>query len=51
MKVIHSFTMDNELVERCDVTVHFYVDLEENFKGFTQIYSDNPLFDEDLAHL
>lgn len=51
MKVVHSFTMDNELVERCDVTVHFFVDQEGNFEGFTRIYSNNPLFQIDLDHL
>ena len=51
MKVIHTFTMDNELGELCEVTVHFYADLEGNFEGFTRVYSNGPLFHDDLAHL
>ena len=51
MKVTYTFDMDNAVAERCEVTVKFYVDQEGNFDGITRVYSDNPLYHDDLIHL
>ena len=51
MHTSYIFEMDNELGERCEVVTKFNVDFLGRFEGFTRIYSDKPLFSDDLAHL
>ena len=51
MKYIYMLNMDNEKFESCTVIVKFVTDAGGLFDGFTSIYSDKPLYSEDLAHL
>ena len=51
MRYTYMLNMDNEKAESCDVVVKFRTDAFERFDGFTSIYSDKPLYSEDLAHL
>ena len=51
MNTTYILEMDNELEERCEVVTKFYTDSLGRFEGFTRIYSDKPLFSDDLAHL
>ena len=51
MDTSYIFEMDNERGERCEVVTKFKVDAFGRFDGFTRIYSDKPLFSDDLNHL
>jgi len=51
MNTTYILQMDNELGEPCEVVTKFNVDCFGRFVGFTRIYSDKPLFSDDLAHL
>jgi hypothetical protein len=51
MRYIYMLNMDNEKFESCDVVVKFVTDSGGLFDGFTSIYSNKPLYSDDLAHL
>jgi len=51
MQYTHTIEMDNEQGMRCRVAVAFHADSFKRFAGFTSIYTDVPIYDEDLAHL
>jgi hypothetical protein len=51
MKYTCTINMDNEQGIRCRVGVAFRADAFKRFAGFTSIQSDQPIYEEDLAHL
>ena len=51
MRYTYMLNMDNEKAESCHVVVKFRTDASGTFDGFISIYSDKPLYSEDLAYL
>jgi hypothetical protein len=51
MNYTYMLNMDNDKAESCDVIVKFITNDSLEFDGFTSIFSEPPLYSDDLAYL